>query len=83
MRRVDHLPLHFTPVLFSLSSQEKVISDWIWANLEGRFYLGDFYSETPEGVMDAQKVAAFESAGEASMFALILNTINTYEYSII
>jgi hypothetical protein len=82
MRRVDHLPPHFTPVLFGIATQEKAITDWIWENLEGRFFFGDFYSETESGSLDTQKAAAFESAGEASMFALILDTINRYDYVI-
>ena len=78
MRRVEALSPHFTKVKFSLGTQEKVITDWIWENLEGRFYIGDWYEETPTGGIDVQKVVAFEQAGEASLFALILDTINRY-----
>jgi hypothetical protein len=78
MREVSHLPPHFTRVFFTLSTQPKNISDWIWENLEGRFYYGDFYSEKEGGAIDVQKVVAFEYPGEASLFALILDTINTY-----
>jgi predicted nucleotidyltransferase len=78
MRRVEHLPPHFTKVMFTLGTQEKIIVDWIWENLEGRFYLGDWYSEKATGTLDVQKVAAFETAGEASLFALILDTVNVY-----
>ena len=79
MRRVEHLPPHFTPVLFSLAATEKNITDWIWENLSERFYYGDFYSESTAGSLQSQKVAAFENAGEASMFALILDQINSYD----
>lgn len=82
MRRMEHLPPHFVPVLFSLSANEKVISDWIWENLEGRFYYGDYYDESEEGALNIQKVVAFELPGEASYFALILDTINAYEYTV-
>ena len=80
MRRLEHCPPHFVPVYFGLATQDKNITDWIWENAEGRFYYGDYYSETDAGALDVQKVAAFESAGEASMFALVLDTINTYNY---
>jgi len=76
LREMDHCPPHFTPVLFELRSNPKVISDWIWANLSGRFWYGDWYSKTDQELVQIQKCAAFEIAGEASMFALILDQIN-------
>lgn len=74
MRRMNHIPPHFSKVLFSLSAEQKKITDWVWENLEGRFFFGDFYTDK-----DVQKVAAFELEGEASYFALILDTINVYD----
>lgn len=82
MRRVEHLPPHFTTVLFNQTTTEKQITDWIWENLEGRFFYGDYYSESDSGSLSTQKVAAFESSGEASMFALILDTINQYDITL-
>lgn len=79
LRRVDSNPPHFTTVHFDLACQEKTITDWIWENLDGRFYFGDFYTETDSGGTSAQKMVSFEIPGEASYFALILNTINKYE----
>ena len=79
LRRVDNCPPHFVKVEFSLATVEKNITDWIWENLEGRFYYGDYYTEKSNGALDIQKVAAFEVAGEATLFALILDTINQYE----
>lgn len=79
MRRMEHLPPHFVTVIFTLGTAEKSIIDWIWENLDGRFYIGDWYSEKANGGLDVQKVVGFENAGEASMFALILDTINVYE----
>lgn len=76
LRRVTHLPPHFSPVMFPLSVKEKDITDWIWENLEGRFFFGDCYSEMSNGAVDVQKCAAFEIPGEASYFALMLGTIN-------
>jgi hypothetical protein len=77
MRRMDHCPPHFAPVLFPQIAQEKELTDWIWENLTGRFYYGDFYTELGNGNTDVQKCAAFEIHGEASYFALMLPTINT------
>ena len=79
MRRMEHCPPHFSKVQFTLGTQEKTITDWIWENLEGRFYYGDYYCEKESGQMDVQKVVAFEAYGEATMFALILDTINRYD----
>ena len=83
LRRVDFLPPHFIKVAFSLSAHDKSIVDWIWENFEGRFYYGDYFCETETGAVDVQKVAAFEIAGEASYFALMLDTINKYDYTIV
>jgi hypothetical protein len=76
LRRVDHLPPHFTRVLFDTYVSEKTFTDWIYANLTGRFYYGEWYSEGPSGRNTATKCVAFESPGEATMFSLILDTIN-------
>lgn len=76
------MPPHFTRVFFALGTQEKHITDWIWENLEGRFYYGDYYSEKEGGAIDVQKVVAFEQPGEASLFALILDTVNKYDNSV-
>jgi hypothetical protein len=76
LRRVDHCPPHFSPVRFDIKVQEKIITDWIWENLDGRFYFGEYYYEDPNGSFNSQKMAAFEEPGEASYFALILDTVN-------
>jgi len=77
IRRVEHCPPHFTVVKFDTYVTEKSISDWIWENLEGRFYVGDEYVEGADNqTLAIQKVAGFEMPGEASYFSLILNTIN-------
>ena len=80
LRRVDHCPPHFTRVLFDLHTTEKAITDWIWENLSGRFYIGDEYIETAGESMHMQKLVAFEIAGEASYFSLIFDTINTTDW---
>jgi hypothetical protein len=76
LRRMDHCPPHFIPVLFDLRVAEKQISDWVWEHLSGRFYYGDFYTELSNGTLTAQKMFAFEEPGEASYFALMIDTVN-------
>jgi hypothetical protein len=76
LRELDHCPPHFTRVEFDLKTSDKDISDWIWTNLSGRFWLGDWYSKDSDTHVNFQKCAAFEIAGEASMFALVLDTVN-------
>ena len=80
LRFVEHCPPHFTRVDFDLHTNEKEISDWIWANLDGRFWLGDRYYKDTENNVQMIKCAAFEIAGEASMFALMLDQINKSAY---
>ena len=60
-------------------TQDKAISDWIWTNLSGRFWYDDYYQKDSANNVTIQKCAAFEIAGEASMFALILDQINQHE----
>ena len=79
LRDVDWCPPHFTTVDFDSKTNDKVIIDWIWANLSGRFYFGDHYyrgiNNGADGVHSCKR-AAFEMPGEASMFALVSDTIN-------
>ena len=76
LRRVDHCPPHFTKILFDTYTSEKTFTDWIHSHLSGRFYYGDFYKEIDSEKTGVTRCAAFEEPGEASMFALILDTIN-------
>lgn len=80
LRQLDHCPPHFTVVDFNLQTNQKVILDWIWANLSGRFYFGEHYYKSTENTVQLSYRAAFELPGEASMFGLILDTINTYTF---
>ena len=80
LRELEHCPPHFARINFELKSREKSISDWIWENLSGRFWIGDYYYKDEDNNVHVQKCAAFEIAGEASMFALILDQLNKYEY---
>lgn len=78
LRRMDHCPPHFTKIEFDLRTSEKAITDWIWENLAGRFYIGDQYYETDGGSIVFRKMVGFEIPSEASYFGLISNTINTF-----
>ena len=80
LRELDHCPPHFIPVDFDCKTNDKTITDWIWNNLDGRFYFGDYYYKSDEGNVNLTKRAAFESPGEASMFALILDQINRHQF---
>jgi hypothetical protein len=76
LRRTEHKPPHFTPFQFDLRVNEKDISDWIWANLTGRFYYGDHVEVRDTGSRSMCKVVAFEIASEASYFGLFIDKIN-------
>lgn len=78
LRQVDHCPPHFVVFQFDLHAQEKTITDWIWENLEGRFFFGDDYISTTGGGVEIQKIVGFEIPGEASYFSLLQSTFNTY-----
>ena len=80
IRQLDHCPPHFTCVDFNSRTTDKNITDWIWSNLSGRFYFGEHYYKGEENSVHFQKRAAFEIAGEASMFALILDQINSFNF---
>jgi hypothetical protein len=45
LRRLDHCPPHFTKIHFDLRTSFKDITDWVFENLEGRFYANDSFSE--------------------------------------
>lgn len=82
LRQLDHCPPHFTVVPFDLRVSLKDITDWIYENLSGRFYIGDYFdsSDDDPGKVKMQKAVAFELHEEASYFGLFLPTINTYNY---
>lgn len=80
LRELEHCPPHFTQVYFDAKCRDKTISDWVWVNLSGRFWLGDWYYKDSSNNVHIQKCVAFELPGEASMFALVLDQINKSEY---
>jgi hypothetical protein len=79
LRRLDHIPPHFTPIQFDTRVSDKVLTDWIYENLQGRFFLGPRHFKNQNKSIEQQHVAAFEIAAEASYFGLILDTINQYQ----
>lgn len=78
LREVDACSPHFIKVSFELKTNKKTITDWIWENLEGRFWFGDIYYVNETGSLAMDTCAAFEIPGEASMFGLCLSQINSY-----
>jgi hypothetical protein len=78
LRELDHCPPHFIQVPFEARCGRKQITDWIWENLEGRFWFDDLYFTTEGGSIAMTACAAFEIPGEASMFSLMLDQIQEY-----
>lgn len=75
LRKLEHRPPHFESVTFEPYIQDKVVSDWIFENLQGRFYIG--YNDTSvNGSFQRQMIVSFERANEASYFSLFLPQIN-------
>ena len=83
LRQLEFRPPHFTVVHFDLKTNIKSINDWIWENLEGRFWVGDYYyvDNSPSAHVIMSKAAAFERAAEASYFALAIDQINVFNLS--
>lgn len=78
LRQLSHCPLHFESVRFDLRVNEKNIADWIFENLEGRFYIGviDIPKSSTGNVTMRQSLVAFELASEATYFSMFLTQIN-------
>jgi len=79
LRRLEHCAPHFEKVFFELKSWDKTILNWIYENLEGRFFLGEHHVEE-DGYLFLQKCAAFERHNEASYFTLMLDTFNKNDF---
>lgn len=81
MRQLDWCPPHFEKITFLPHTSEKEISDWIYENLAGRFYMGyDNIKSTgwPHAESTGYEryvLVGFEIPNEASFFSLNLNTI--------
>jgi hypothetical protein len=76
LRQLEHRPPHFTSISFDIRVGQKQITDWIYENLQGRFWIGETYYPTENGNVSFQKSVAFEHAAEASYFSLLLDQIN-------
>jgi hypothetical protein len=79
LRRTEHCPPHFEKLIFDLRATDKIITDWVYENLAGRFFYGDYYY-THNGQSTLSKCIAFEEAGELSYFGLFLDTINVNSF---
>lgn len=78
LRQLSWCPPHFTLVALKGTPSEKTISDWIYENLSGRFYIGindDLNDEHNRKGYIRHTIVAFEIAGEASYFSLLLPQI--------
>lgn len=78
LRRVEHCPPHFCVVDFDLATSDKRISDWIYENLSGRFFLGDVLDRVDGTARVLKKRVAFEIHGEATLFAMQISEINKF-----
>ncbi len=77
LRRVSWCPPHFEQLPFDPQVNEKVITDWIYENLAGRFYIGAADVTSTDGKPSyRQIIVAFEHASEASYFGLFLPQLN-------
>lgn len=79
LRKVDYCSPHFTKITFDAKVQDKQLTDWIYENLQGRFWFGDLYCSVDHRP-SVQKCAAFEIAAEASYFLLMLDQLNQHNF---
>jgi len=70
LRQLDWCPPHFTPVVVGFAFAGGELTNWIYENLTGRFYVG--YVDNEQGRFLS---VAFEDASEASYFALFLPSL--------
>lgn len=76
LRQIEWCPPHFEQVVFDPLVHKKVITDWLYENLEGRFYIGDYDAASSQRSKSRQMLVAFEIANEASYFSFYLSQIN-------
>ena len=69
--------------MFEPYATEKQITDWLYENLEGRFYVGNIdVARTPGGKpIDRNLLVAFELPAEASYFSLVLPSMRAMSIS--
>ena len=79
LRQVKHCPPHFEKVIVDLPDIEtKQITDWLYENLEGRFYVGIVDVVLGLSNIDRKQMVAFELHSEATYFTLALPTLDTH-----
>jgi hypothetical protein len=69
LRQLEFNPPHFTDIILESRSSEKEISDWIWENLQGRFYVGPI-DIINDGHYTRKICISFELEEEVSYFSL-------------
>jgi len=79
LRELGHCPPHFCRVTFDIATREKNIKDWVYENLQGRFWAGQVYDEGAT----LRYCVAFEINSEASYFSLFLDQFNTYDSTLL
>jgi hypothetical protein len=83
LRQLSHNPPHFQKVVFELQTHEETILNWIYENLEGRFYIGSEDVVVDHDIKLVRRhCVSFESPGEASYFGLCLSQFNCWGYSL-
>jgi hypothetical protein len=82
LRRLDHCPPHFEKVIFNSHVPLSTIINWIYDNLEGRFYNGLYTSKSNTASIEVQTIVAFEIPSEATYFALCLSGIQSDKKSL-
>jgi hypothetical protein len=81
IRQLNHCPPHFEQVQFDLHTSEKNVTDWLYENLEGRFYLGQIDVKQPDSRPTfRQTIVAFEYPSEATYFSIFLSQINQSKF---
>jgi len=77
LRRLDYCPPHFVKLeLDYYQYNDKDLSNWIYENLVGRFYLG--YADVPVAhSMSRRHIVGFEIPSEVSYMGLSLPSIST------
>lgn len=76
LRRLEHCAPHLVSVDFDLRCDPKVISDWVYENLSGRFYFGEAYFLDERSRVQITQRVSFEEPGEAMLFGLMMDQIN-------
>jgi len=83
LRQLTHCPPHFEQVQFDLYTGSKDITDWIYENLEGRFYIGQINVTRSDSSKPTfiKTVVGFEHSSEATYFSMFLPQINANSWA--